>query len=502
VSRFGSACLAALAIALVTPVSSQAASGTFDRAWGKGVNGGSVFGVCTVATNCLAGGSGSLGGELNAPIGVATDPSGNVYVVDASNNRIQKFNSSGVWERAWGANVNGGGVFGVCTVASSCNAGNAGSSAGALSFPWGIAADQSGNVYVSEITNNRVQKYDSSGTFLMAWGKDVVSSGSGNNGTEFEVCVAGTGAVCKQGVAGGKGGEFNVPTGISVDGAGNVYVSETTGQRVQKFSSTGVWDRAWGKSVHTTAPLNVCGIASECQSGITGGLGGEFAFAQGVATDASGNVYVADTNNYRVQKFDSSGNFQRAWGNGVMGGGSFEICVVATSCTSGNFSGGLGGTMSGAELIAAEPNGAVYVGESSNYRVQRFDSSGNFQRLWGKDVVVSGPGDAGTTGFEICVAANGDVCQQGDPGSLGGEFVIPRGIAADTAGNVYVADNGNQRIQRFADPVSSPPPGPGSAPPSTSPGATGQRAAALKKCKKKRGAARAKCKKKAKRLPL
>jgi tripartite motif-containing protein 71 len=499
VSRFGFGCLAALVIALVTPVSSDAASGTWDRAWGKGVNGGSVFGVCTVAANCLGGTSGPLGGEMTFPLGVATDATGNVYVVDG--NRVQKFNSAGTWERAWGKGVNGGGVFGVCTVAASCTGSSSGSLAGEFDFPWGIATDSAGNVYVSDITNNRIQKFGSSGNFLRTWGKDVVSTGPGDSGTgAFEICVPANGDTCKQGTTGGFGGEMNAPQGIATDPSGNVYVADVSNHRIQKFSSAGVWDRTWGRSVTGVAQYGVCGTASMCQPGTVGSKGGEFSTATvGVGTDPSGNVYVADTNNFRIQKFDSSGNFQRTWGKGVNGGGSFEICTVALSCTQGNFSGGLGGTLSGPESVTADASGNVYATEFSNDRISVFDSSGNFLRTWGKNVVGAGPGETGT-GFEVCVAANGDTCQQGSPGGLGGEFQIPRGIATDSAGNVYASDNNNNRVQRFADPV--PPAQPGPAPPNSSPGPTGQRAAALKKCKKKRGKARAKCKKKAKKLPV
>src|SRR5215210_9158245 len=104
------------ALALATPAG--AASGTWERAWGKNVNGGTAFGVCTVAASCLAGATGGLSGEMNLPSGIATDAAGNVYLADFGNHRIQKFSSSGTWERAWGKNVNGGGVFGICTAAA------------------------------------------------------------------------------------------------------------------------------------------------------------------------------------------------------------------------------------------------------------------------------------------------------------------------------------------------------------------------------------------------
>ena len=112
-----------------------------------------------MAASCQAGVDGGLGGELSHPRGVGADPAGNVYVVD--NQRIQKFDSSGNWERAWGKDVDTGGGMGfeLCTVAASCKQGAVGELGGELNFPSGVAADATGNVYVAENFNQRVQKY-------------------------------------------------------------------------------------------------------------------------------------------------------------------------------------------------------------------------------------------------------------------------------------------------------------------------------------------------------
>jgi hypothetical protein len=127
-------------------------------------------------------------------------------------------------------------------------------------------------------------------------------------------------------------------------------------------------------------------------------------------------------------------------------------------------------------------------------------ASGVFDRTWGEDVDSIAPG----IGFEICtVAAN---CKTGvtTAPALGGEMAGPQGVATDAAGNVYVADTLHNRVQKFADPlippVVPPPAGGGGSTPTSQ--ATGLRAAALKKCKKKRGKKRKNCIKRAKKLPL
>ena len=286
--------IAMLAV-LVLAIPARAANGTWERAWGKNVAGGGIFGVCTTAASCLAGNTGGLGGEMFFPLGVATDAAGNVYVADSSNNRIQKFNSSGTWERAWGKNVNGGGIFGVCTAAASCLAGTSGGLGGEMVGASGVATDAAGNVYVSDFLNNRIQKFNSSGTWERAWGKNV------NGGNIFGVCTSA--ASCQAGTTGGLGGEMNVPAGIATDAAGNVYVAEVGNSRIQKFNSSGTWERAWGKNVAGSGVFGVCTAAASCLTGTTGGLGGEMNVPRGVATDATGNVYVADRTNERIQRF-------------------------------------------------------------------------------------------------------------------------------------------------------------------------------------------------------
>ena len=347
--------------------------------------------------------------------------------------------SDGTWERGWGKGVVNGGGSGaeICTVAAACTPGVAGGLGGEIDEPRGIATDAAGNVYVAETTNNRVSRFDPQGNFQRAWGKDVVTGG----GTGFEICTVA--ANCKPGLAGGLGGELNSPAGVATGSSGVVYVAEFNGQRISRFDSLGNFQRAWGKDVvgGGGTGFEICTVAADCQTGTGGGLGGEFSNPNGVAADALGNVYVADMFNHRVQQFLAAGSvFQRAWGRDVVVGGStgYEICTVAANCK-GGVAGGLGGEMSEAAGVASDGS-IVYVADAANNRIQGFDSIGNFQRAWGKDVVA-----AGGTGFEICtLAAN---CQAGQLGGLGGEFNGPAQLAANSS-SVYVVD-GNPRVQSF-----------------------------------------------------
>src|SRR6185295_11539193 len=175
-----------------------------------------------------------------------------------------------------------------------------GLSDGSFRVPRGIATDSSGNVYVADSGNNRIQKFDSSGSFLAKWG----SFGSGD-------------------------GQFNSPRGIATDSSGNVYVADSANSRIQKFDSSGSFQSTWGWGVlDGSSAFQIC--TSSCQAGLGGSGDGQFNVPERLATDPSGNIYVADHNSNRIQKFDSSGNFLRMWGWGVDdGSNAFQICTSA-----------------------------------------------------------------------------------------------------------------------------------------------------------------------------
>jgi tripartite motif-containing protein 71 len=511
----------------------HAASGAFNRAWGKDVSTGGTTGfeICTAAASCKIGDTSSaLGGELDNPWGAATDAAGNVYVADG-NNRIQKFSSSGAFQRTWGTDVVSSGPddtiagdFEICVAGVDiCQAAAPSTGLGGdLRSPVGVAVDAAGNVYVADADNHRIQKFDTSGHFKLAFGEDVVATGSpGDAGLGFEKCVAGV-DICQRGAEGGQAGSIPYPNGVAVDSSGNIYSADDGNFRVDKFSSAGTFVRAWGKDVTATGSPDNTGTGFEicspvdgdaCQAGdFTGGLAGELADARGIGTDAAANVYVADGNNNRIQKYNSDGIPQRTWGKDVISvgpdntiGGGREICVYAVDTCKAGVAGGLGGELNDPFGAATDSAGHVYVADRFNNRIQRFDTSGNFQRAWGEDVAGAGPGNTGI-GFEICVAGV-DTCKTGThvAPAQGGEFNLPPGVATDSAGDVYVADSSNNRIQKFADPPAPPPPGggggPAATPPSSTPAAPAVPATKCKKKKHKRSAESAKkkrCKKRKK----
>ncbi|HWM55899.1 MAG TPA: hypothetical protein VNO20_10980 [Solirubrobacterales bacterium] len=147
-----------------------------------------------------------------------------------------------------------------------CQTGPAG---GQCVGPRGIAVDPtSGDAYVADKFNFRIQKFTAWGEFLHAWGWDVVATGPGDDTTtpedQFEVCVPANGDVCKTGINGSGAGQFGGQTstggseGLALDSVGDLYVVDnsngTDNRRIQKFSPDGEFLRAWGGDVVATGP--------------------------------------------------------------------------------------------------------------------------------------------------------------------------------------------------------------------------------------------------------
>jgi tripartite motif-containing protein 71 len=230
-------------------------------------------------------------GELSSPTGIALDKDGNIYVADTDNHSIQKFDKTGMFLTRWG--------------------GEPSSQEGQFYYPRGLAVGPEDVVYVADSGNNRVQKFDLEGNVQKAWGK----FGFAWRGADM--------------------GRFDVPWGITTDQDGNVYVSDTSNARIQKFQADGQPLLKWGRD---------------------GSFDGAFFFPRGVAVDFVGNIYVADESNHRIQKFDIRGSFLTKWGREGSGPGQFKSPWG----------------------IACDALGNVYVVDSGNHRIQKFDGNGTF----------------------------------------------------------------------------------------------------------------------------
>lgn len=222
--------------------------------------------------------------------------------------------------------------------------------------PTSAAVDRSGNLFAVMPNDNAIYKYDRYGHLLTKWG----GPGRAN-------------------------GQFRNPRGIAVDRDGNVFVADTGNERVQKFDDKGNFVSKWGH--HAVG------------NSLTGYDNGGFFMPSSIATDAAGNVYVADESLATIQKFDNSGHFILKWGGPRAGRGNGQFVTP--------------------DGLAVDAANDVYVVDRGNNRIQKFDARGRFLTKWGES------------------------------GRSAGEFLSPRGVVIDLAGNVYVLDEANHRVEKF-----------------------------------------------------
>jgi sugar lactone lactonase YvrE len=337
--------------------------------------------IVTIGGNGTAGYSGDGGAatsaELHGANGVAVDASGNTYIADYYNNRIRKITAAtGV----------------ISTVAGNGTAGFSGDGGAATSAeingPGDVAVDSSGNIYISDLNNNRIRKVTVS--------TGIISTVAGN-GTKGYTGDGGPATSAEIG-----------PNGLAVDSAGNLYLADNFANRVRKVTaSTGV--------ISTVAGNGTAGFAGDGGAATSA----ELNVPDSVVVDSAGNIYISDHNNERIRKVTAS---------------TGKISTIAGNGTAG-YSGD-GGAATSAELngpggLALNAAGDLYIGDFLNNRVRKV---------------------AAATSKIFTVAGNGVGGYSGDGGAAtAAELNGPSGIGLDKAGDVYIADFGNERI-RFVGP--------------------------------------------------
>jgi len=424
------------------------------------------------------GSQGSGEGELEYPQDVEIDADGHAWVADQGNNRVQEFDQGGEYLAQFGAQGSGEGEFdldfpmGIASDADGAifvsdpgndrvqkwtppaanflsSLGSPGSEEGQLDSPGGVAIHSSGDVWVADKGNDRIERFGPDGQFLSAFG----SSGSGNGQLDepFDLAIGGQGNLWvadhgndrvqqfspqgeylgQFGSPGSEEGQLEGPEGIAIGAGGAIWVSDYS--RVQKFNAQGealallasqgsepgqignpagldaaegdVWVSDW--SNHRIEAFTEAGEFVR-QFGSQGSGEGELEYPQDVEIDADGHAWVADQGNNRVQEFDQGGEYLAQFGAQGSGEGEFDL----------DFPMG----------IASDADGAIFVSDPGNDRVQK----------WGP------PGEHLTPYTGAIFADN-----LGSSGSEEGQLDSPGGVAIDSSGDVWVADKGNDRIERF-----------------------------------------------------
>jgi YD repeat-containing protein len=341
-----------------------------------------VAGLYGTVLEKRVGSTGTAAGQFKGPTGVVLDPSGNVWVVDGGNDRLEKFSSTGTYLSQVGGAGGGNAQF---------------------SEPGGIATDTSGNLWVADSRNDRVERLTAAGAYS-----------------------------AQAGGAGSAGGNLARPVATSTDSAGDVYVADAGHERVQEFGPTGAFLRQWGGA---------------------GNGQGQFARMVGIAVIGT-NVYVAEPQ--RIEQFTTAGVFTREFQG--TGNGKF-VSLVGLSVDSGGHLWSLDaiGLGSGSE---PRPQIDEFNPEGSQMKTAPFTASTaplgptglaveKENLLW---VTESGRDAVGKYSLTQVAGLYGTVLEKrvGSTGTAAGQFKGPTGVVLDPSGNVWVVDGGNDRVQEYS----------------------------------------------------
>src|SRR5256712_269628 len=393
--------------------------------------------ISTVAGTGVAGfggdGGPATGAQLNYPTSVAVDTAGNLFIADASNDRIRRVAAdTGIISTVGGSGVTGfSGDDGQATDAE-------------LNFPYYVALDAANNLFIADTNNGRIRKVTATTGIIATVAGTGVTGASGDDGpatsaqlwipTGVAVDAAGNLFIADAGdhrirrVAAGTGiittfagtgtpGFFGdggpaisarlwTPTSVAIDAAGNLFIADADNNRIRQVAAnTGI--------ITTVAGTGIAGFSGD---------GGPADRAQlwtptGIAVDATGNLWIADANNDRIRQVAA------------------DTGIITTVAGGGGSSIGDGGPATGAVLDVphygpVDAVGHPFLADQSNFRIRRV---------------------AADTGIISTVAGTRPAGFSGDGGlATSAQLSVPYGVAVDATGNLFITDQGNFRVRQVA----------------------------------------------------
>ncbi|SPF06464.1 NHL repeat-containing protein [Streptomyces sp. MA5143a] len=254
--------------------------------------------------------------------------------------------------------------------------------------PNSTAVDTSGNFYIADTENHRVRKVDAKSRKITTVAGNGDQDYSGDDGPAVDAAL-------------------NYPRGVTVDPAGNLYIADTENNRVRRVDAT-------TGTIRTVAGDGTAGSGGDEAAAIAAQLYTPF----GVALDAAGNLYIADTDNARVRRVDAASGVITT----VAGNGATEY--------SGDDGPAIEAALNGPRSVMVDSGGNLYIADTDNHRVRRVSAA---------------------TGTITTIAGNGTAAFSGDDGPAADAALNgPRSVMLDSGGNLYIADTDNHRVRRVS----------------------------------------------------
>ena len=364
--------------------------------------------------------------KTHYPRDVKVTLDGNVYILNRDTPYIQKFNQNGDLVQSLEMSL--------------------GTDNKSIGVPEGIGIAQNGSIYISNFSN-QIKKFSSQGDFIQAW------KSHGNDDSQFQS-----------------------PSDITTSSDGNIYVTDQYNHRIQQFNKEGDFIRQWG---------------------VRGQNKGQFDFPTSLTVSPNNNLYIADKLNHRVQQFTPQGDFIRMWGESGSGNGEFQYLVGISIAPDGSIytlegelsdnprvqqftpqgdfirTWGKKGSKNGAFMspagITVGSDGHVYIIDPGNGSVQKFTAQGDFiqtvvnntflGQFIGQAITIDSedniyiPYESNEINFSgiFKYDKKGNIINRlGNEGSGNGQYSSPQGLHFSTDKNLYIADTGNNRIQKFS----------------------------------------------------
>lgn len=338
--------------------------------------------ITTFAGSAPSGFSGDGGMATNAtlylPVDIVGDKAGSFLIADSYNNRVRKVDASGMISTIAGKGLSfpSGGFTGDGGAATNAN----------FRIINGVALDDAGDLFIADTGDYRIREVFTNGIVQTIAGKSPGYSGDGGKATNAFL---------------------NNVHGIFVDGRGNLFIADTSNNRIRKVDTNGLISTVAGNG--TGGFLGDGGPATNC----------ELNNPYDVTMDAAGALYIADYRNYRIRRVATNGVISTMAGSG------------SSYPAPGHFSGDNGratnATLNSPQGVVVDAFGNIFIADTSNNRIRKID----------------------TDGFISTVAGNGKLSFSGDGGiATNAALSFPTGVALDVSGNLFIADSANSRIRR------------------------------------------------------